>query len=229
MSQVLNIPARSLPVDPSRLEVEVRAGGPLAERITAALEAGGISVRDSADGVDPVRIVAEDLARPTAVGPLRRRLGADRGARIVIVSPECSAMAARRAIRAGADSVVLEAQIEKALAAAVRAVAAGLSAVPFRLRSAGDRPALSHREREVLRLAIAGNTNSEIAERLFLAQSTVKSHLSSAYRKLGACSRKEATSLVLDPDAGLLEVVFGGEPNGRRTASTHTTRPRFAR
>ena len=44
---------------------------------------------------------------------------------------------------------------------------------------------------------------------MFLAQSTVKSHLSSAYRKLGAGGRKEATSLILDPDAGLLEVVFG--------------------
>ena len=77
------------------------------------------------------------------------------------------------------------------------------------LRSAADRPALSHREREVLRLAIAGNTNSEIASGMFLAQSTVKSHLSSAYRKLGAGSRKEATSLILDPDEGLLEIVFG--------------------
>ena len=61
----------------------------------------------------------------------------------------------------------------------------------------------------MLRLAIAGNTNSEIASGMFLAQSTVKSHLSSAYRKLGAGSRKEATSLILDPDEGLLEIVFG--------------------
>jgi DNA-binding NarL/FixJ family response regulator len=201
-------------VHPPRLEVEVRATWTLRERIIAALAADGISARAKADGVDPVRIVAVDLARPMAVGPLRRRLGADRAARIVIVSPECSTIAARRAIRAGAESVVLEAQIETTLAAAVRAVAAGLSAVPFRLRSAGDQPTLSHREREVLRLAIGGNTNSEIADRMFLAQSTVKSHLSSAYRKLGACSRKEATSLVLDPDGGLLEVVFGAERNG---------------
>jgi len=229
ISQVPSNPARSHFVHLPTLDVEVRASGVLRERIVAALEADGISVRDSADGADPVRIVAEDLARPMAVGPLRRRLGADRAARIVIVSPECSAIAARRAIRAGAESVILEAQIEKALAAAVRAVAAGLSAVPLRLRSAGDRPALSHREREVLRLAIAGNTNSEIAERLFLAQSTVKSHLSSAYRKLGACSRKEATSLVLDPDAGLLEVVFGAEQNGGSTATAFPSASRFAR
>ena len=228
MPQVLTVPGRSLPVDPPRLEVEVRAAGLLRERITAALEAVGISVRDSAGGVDPVRVVAEDLARPMAVGPLRRRLGADRAARMVIVSPECSAIAARRAIRAGAEAVVLEAQIETALAAAVRAVAAGLSAVPFRLRGAGDQPALSHREREELRLAIAGHPNRASGDRRFIAQSTVKSHLSSAYRKLGACSRKEATSLVLDPDAGLLEVVFGGDENAGRPATAHASASRFA-
>ena len=148
------------------------------------------------------------------VGALKKRLDQGRGERIVIVSPDCSPLAARRAIRAGAASVVLECHLEETLAPAVRAVAAGLSAVPVPLRNAPDRPALSHREREVLRLAIAGNTNSQIASGMFLAQSTVKSHLSSAYRKLGAGSRKEATSMILDPDEGLLEIVLGARPNG---------------
>ena len=214
MAQVLPIPRRFLAVDRPRLEVEVRASGAVGERIVAALQADEISVSESAGGANPVRIIAEDLAQPMAVGRLRRRLGADRAARIVVVSPECSPMAARRAIRAGADSVISEAQLDDTLAPAVRAVAAGLTALPVPVRSAADHPALSHREREVLRLAIAGNTNSEIAARMFLAQSTVKSHLSSAYRKLGACGRKEATSLILDPDAGLLEIVFGTEANG---------------
>jgi DNA-binding NarL/FixJ family response regulator len=220
MSQVLSIPARFLAVNPPRLQVEVRASGALRSRIVAALLADEISVHNSTGGADPVRVITEDLARPIAVGRLRRRLGADRAARIVVVSKECSPMAARRAVRAGAASVILESRLEETLAPAVRAVAAGLSALPVPLRGAADHPALSHRECEVLRLAIAGNTNSEIAKRMFLAQSTVKSHLSSAYRKLGACSRKEATSLILDPDAGLLEVVFGMDPNGRG-AATH--------
>lgn len=172
-------------------------------------------MRNSAGGGDPVRIIAEDLTQPMAVGELRRRLGADRAAGTVVVSPECTPMAARRAIRAGADSVIPEPQLDETLAPAVRAVAAGLSVLPVPLRAAAERPALSHREREVLRLAIAGNSNGEIANGLFLAQSTVKSHLSSAYRKLGASGRKEATSLILDPDAGLLEIVFGMEQNGR--------------
>ena len=43
-----------------------------------------------------------------------------------------------------------------------------------------------------------GFTNSEIGARMFLAESTVKSHLSSSYSKLGVRSRSEAVSLLLD-------------------------------
>ncbi len=44
-----------------------------------------------------------------------------------------------------------------------------------------------------------GFTNSEIGARLFLAESTVKSHLSSIFVKLGVSSRNEAAAVVLDP------------------------------
>ena len=37
----------------------------------------------------------------------------------------------------------------------------------------------------------------------------MKSHLSPAYRKLGAVSRKDAASMILDRDEGLLEMIFG--------------------
>jgi DNA-binding NarL/FixJ family response regulator len=57
-------------------------------------------------------------------------------------------------------------------------------------------PALSYREKEVLELAAGGLTNSQIASRLFLAESTVKTHLSSVFRRLGVSSRREAAALI---------------------------------
>jgi hypothetical protein len=50
---------------------------------------------------------------------------------------------------------------------------------------------------------IMGLTNREIATKLFVSESTVKSHLNTAYRKLGVHSRVEATRLIADPDEGL--------------------------
>jgi DNA-binding NarL/FixJ family response regulator len=49
-------------------------------------------------------------------------------------------------------------------------------------------------------MAARGLTNREIAGRLYLAESTVKTHLSSAFRKLDARSRAEAVERIQDPE-----------------------------
>ena len=194
------------------LLVHVEANGSLRPRILEALRDDDLSI--AVDGAGPpaqVRIVAVDLSQPISVRRLRARIGKLGSALVVVVSPACGPLGARRAVRAGADSVVLEHEVEEALVPAVRAVAAGLSVLPTALRDGMDRLAFSHREREVLRLAVQGNTNSEIAAALYLAESTVKSHLSSAYRKLGAGGRKDAASLILDPEEGLVDLILGRE------------------
>jgi DNA-binding CsgD family transcriptional regulator len=86
--------------------------------------------------------------------------------------------------------------------------------VPRKLRASVEKPAFSHRERQVLALVSRGLTNSEIAERLLLAQSTVKSHLSSAFTKLGIRSRKEVTALLLDPEQAQSVGLAGISLNG---------------
>jgi DNA-binding CsgD family transcriptional regulator len=50
--------------------------------------------------------------------------------------------------------------------------------------------ALSHRERQILRFAAQGRTDDEIARRLYLATTAVRSHLSSAFMKLAVASRR---------------------------------------
>jgi DNA-binding NarL/FixJ family response regulator len=218
---------RSSHVTRPKLLVHVTAKNSLRSRIVAALEADGVSIINDTSSAT-IRVAAVDLSHAISVRELRQRLRlgtaarlADRSAqRLVAVSPRCGPLGARRAVRAGADSLVLEHELEQALAPAVRAVAAGFSVVPAVLRQSSHRVAFSHREREVLRLAVGGRTNNEIAAALFLAESTVKTHLSSAYRKLGAESRKDAAAMILDPEEGLAELVLGAPSSSSAQVAT---------
>jgi predicted ATPase/DNA-binding CsgD family transcriptional regulator len=68
-------------------------------------------------------------------------------------------------------------------------------------RGSRDRPgvgweSLSPTEREVVELVVAGLPNPEVASRLFMSRSTVKSHLSRIYQKLGVANRTELAALV---------------------------------
>jgi ATP/maltotriose-dependent transcriptional regulator MalT len=61
----------------------------------------------------------------------------------------------------------------------------------------GARLGLSQRESDVLALLVDGLANREIAERLFVGQETVKTHLHSLYRKLDVRDRAGAVGLAL--------------------------------
>ena len=87
-------------------------------------------------------------------------------------------------------------------AAGVLAVAAGQVVAPTAMARRLAPPPLSHREKETLALVVQGLTNRQIAAELFLAESTVKTHLSSVLRKLDARSRAEAAAIFLDPAEG---------------------------
>jgi DNA-binding NarL/FixJ family response regulator len=56
---------------------------------------------------------------------------------------------------------------------------------------------LSRRQQQVLRMAIAGLSNRQIATSLGVTPETVKDHLSAAYLKLGASNRIEAANIAL--------------------------------
>ena len=118
---------------------------------------------------------------------------------IVAVCESADGRAIRRALDSGIDGLVFADEIEGALRPTVEAALAGQIAVPRNLRTSVRKPSLSAKERQVLGLLVMGITNSEIGARLFVAESTVKSHLSSAYAKLGVRSRSEAVSLLLEP------------------------------
>jgi DNA-binding NarL/FixJ family response regulator len=182
-------------------------------RIAAAVAAGGLWRPLLTSGVDEasatatdrcaIVVCACDVSEPGELASLRRLRRLTRNANIVVVSPSTHASGVRRALDAGADGLVFESELETSLSPAMAAVAAGQTTVPRPVCRGLHKPAFSHRERQVLGYVAAGLTNSEIASSLFLSESTIKSHLSSAFAKLGVRSRKEAAMLVLDPDGGL--------------------------
>ncbi|KQQ67025.1 MULTISPECIES: response regulator transcription factor [Microbacterium] len=104
------------------------------------------------------------------------------------------------AVEAGASGYLLKDAPPHELTAAVRAAAAGESAlapvIASRLldRMRAPRVSLSSREIEVLELVAAGRSNSEVAEQLFVSETTVKSHLAHIFSKLDVSSRTAAVS-----------------------------------
>jgi DNA-binding NarL/FixJ family response regulator len=132
---------------------------------------------------------------------------------IVAVCESADRRAVRRLLDDGIDGFVFADQLEEALAPTVAAVFAGQMAVPRNMRESVDRPSLSTRERQILAMVVMGLTNQEIGARMFLAESTVKSHLSSAYNKLGVRSRSEAVTVIMDRSDSLGTGIAAVAPN----------------
>jgi DNA-binding NarL/FixJ family response regulator len=189
--------------------VVVSAGDPETHRrIEMALAANELSpsLQVNAPGelfdldIDPAAIIvaACSVDLPRDVTNLRRLRRELREPAIIAISQPTSGIGVRRALDAGADAVVFEPELETTLALAINAVASGQSVVPRKVRAGVERPTLSYRERQVLALVSNGLTNAQIAEKLFLSESTIKSHLSSAFAKFGVRSRREAAALFID-------------------------------
>lgn len=128
---------------------------------------------------------------------------------LIVIWPPIASWNTRRALRAGADALVGEAELEQTLATTLEVAVSGLMCVPRQMRAPLETESLSMREKQVLGMLVRGCTNTEIAARLYLAESTVKSHLSSAYNKLGVRSRKDAATMILDPAEGLGPGILG--------------------
>jgi DNA-binding NarL/FixJ family response regulator len=121
----------------------------------------------------------------------------------VLICDQVTPAEIRRLVHVGVRGIVLREQMTETLVPAVIAVASGQVCVPSEGVIGVSRPVLSIREKQVMGLVAMGLMNVEIADRLFLAESTVKSHLSSAFAKLGVRSRHEAVELLLNPASGL--------------------------
>ncbi len=207
-----SLPSRRLVAAPARDVAVVMADSSCREAVGSLLAgavrqwAGTIATRgicDLADDCPDAVVLVADFAVPAGMAALRRIRSDVPAARVVVVARDDRSATARQALNAGADAFVRADEVDQALAPALDAVMAGLVCAPRAARRLIAKPTFSHREKEVLELLVPGLTNRQIAARLYLAESTVKSHLASAFAKLGVRSRSDAVALLLDPAEGL--------------------------
>jgi len=127
--------------------------------------------------------------------------------RFVFLSRDNSDEARLAAVEAGASAYLLKTDPGSRVIAAIRNAAAGMSMIPpdtvARLVNAGRvrdhaRDSLSRREREVLQLMADGVGTREIAARLGISYSTVRTHVRSISGKLGTSSMLNAVVLARD-------------------------------
>jgi DNA-binding NarL/FixJ family response regulator len=178
----------------------------------------GLEAVDKATRVRPT-VVLMDIRMPRLDGleATRRILAADDRARILILTTFDLDEYVYEALRAGASGFVLKDDPPEQLLAAIRTVAAGdalLSpAVTKRVIKQFTRiprPAppkefdeLTGREQEILRLIANGLSNAEIGQRLYISETTVKTHVTHILQKLGLRDRVQA--VVLAYQTGLFE------------------------
>lgn len=188
-------------------------------------EAGDGEAAVALVAADPPDIVLMDVRMPGMDGIEATRVitAAHPGTRVIVLTTFDLDDYAFGSLRAGASAFLLKSTGPEALVEAVRTVASGAAVVaprltarliqhylrddgpaaePDRAERRQGRPAstwrleaLSPREREVFSAVVRGLTNAEIGEELFLAPSTVKSHVNSIFAKLHLRDRVHAVIL----------------------------------
>ena len=131
-------------------------------------------------------------------------------AAIVVFAMDMDARVAQSALRAGASGFIHAGMRPEHIVRALRLVCAGdivvsQSTVSKELlenlvaeKSSPDLGALTPRQREILELVCEGLSNAQIAERLFLTESTIKQHLYTTYKLLDVRNRIQAAKLFQD-------------------------------
>jgi DNA-binding NarL/FixJ family response regulator len=169
-------------------------------------------------------VILMDIRMPKMDGiEATRRItdpASDVDARVLVLTTFGDDESVFESLRAGASGFLLKDVPPAELVQAIRVVAAGESLLAPRVtrgiieRFVAARPGdvelqrrvalLSEREQEVLKVVGQGLTNADIAERLFVSEATVKSHVSHILAKLGAKDRAQAVAIAYE--AGLIQI-----------------------
>jgi DNA-binding NarL/FixJ family response regulator len=180
---------------------------------------------DGRDAVEQYRrlrpdVVVMDVRMPAMDGiqATRRLTADDPPARVLILTTFDLDEYVFQALRAGASGFLLKDRPPEELVAAVRVVASGEALLapsvtrrlieefakrPDTLTPPAELDELTDRERDVLGLMARGLSNAEIAGRLFVAETTVKTHVGRVLQKLRL--RDRAQAVVLAYESGLVQ------------------------
>lgn len=189
-------------------------------------EAGFTVVGEAENGADGIAAAAElrpdlvlmDVSMPvmdgiTATRRLRSRVP---DAAVVVLTMHADTDLVDRARSAGATGYLLKDASSEEVIAAVRSALAGRRVIAAGLRDAAevvdaptDEPVptdhhLTQRQLQILQMLADGCTPAEVAQRLHIAEKTVRNHLSAIYAELGVGSRSQA--IVVGLQAGLIEL-----------------------
>ena len=122
-------------------------------------------------------------------------------ARIIVLTTYTGDVQVLRALKAGARAYMLKTLFHKELLETIRAIHAGKKTVSpeisFQLAEHATDDALTPGEISVLHLIAEGNANKQIADRLSIAEETVKGRVKSILSKLGANDRTHAAMIGL--------------------------------
>lgn len=183
----------------------------LRDTLVMYLEAeAGFEVAAAADLATAERMIAEgpgydlvllDYSMPGMNGleGLERVMAMPGGHRVAVISGTANRSVAEEVLASGAAGFLPKTLSAKSLVNAVRFMAAGEQFVPLDFLRAEDEAArhplaekLSRRELEVLEGLTHGKSNKEIARDLDLSEPTIKLHMKTLYRKIGASNRTQA-------------------------------------
>jgi len=199
---------------PSMIRILAVDDHPLLRRGIAALvntEPDMKLVAEAANGEEAVEsfrlyrpdVTLMDLQLPGVNGieAIDRILGEFPDARIIVLTTYTGDAQVLRALRAGARAYILKGHVHRELLETIRTVHAGRKRIPpdiaVELAEHTTEDELSSREIEVLRLIAAGNSNKQIADQLYIEESTVKSHVTNILSKLSANDRAHAVTIGL--------------------------------
>jgi NarL family two-component system response regulator LiaR len=175
-----------------------------------------VMVGEAASGQEAIQLCDElqpdvvlmDMVMPDMDGATATRLIRKQSSQVQVLALTSfkEEILVQSALQAGAIGYLLKDVSADELAQAIRAAHAGRStlspeAAQALVHATSQPPApgidLTERELEVLALMVDGLNNTQIAAKLTVSPSTVKSHVSSILAKLGVASRTEAVSLAL--------------------------------